>query len=51
MKKRLADNGHPFVPNVHCPPHQLNLVLVHTAESSSPPPSVEINFFVNSNHR
>ena len=29
IKKDLADNKHQFVPYVHCPPHQVNIVLVH----------------------
>jgi hypothetical protein len=42
MRRKLKEEGHTFVPYVHCPPHQLNLVLVHAAESGTPPPSVEV---------
>ena len=62
LKKNMALEGNTFVPYVHCPPHQLNLVLEHAAQSGSPPPPVEIKclfdniqsiyaFFVNSNRR
>jgi len=27
MKDRLKEKGNTFVPNVHCPPHQLNLLF------------------------
>ena len=29
MKDRLKEKGNTFVPCIHCPPHQLNLVLGH----------------------
>jgi hypothetical protein len=42
MKDRLREKGNTFVPYVHCPPHQLNLVLLHAAESGHPMPPVEV---------
>ena len=46
VKKVMLTKGNDFVPYVHCPPHQLNLVLKHAAESGTPPPPVEVvNFF------
>jgi hypothetical protein len=46
MKKDLNEEGSDFLPYVHCPPHQLNLVLLHAAESGNPPPPVDVpNFF------
>lgn len=45
MKDRLKEKGNTFVPYVHCPPHQLNLVLVHAAESGKPAPPVAVRRF------
>lgn len=45
MKERLKTKGNTFIPYVHCPPHQLNLVLVHAAESGHPIPPIEVCTF------
>ena len=45
MRDRLKEKGNMFVPYVHCPPHQLNLVLVHAAESGHPMPPVQVRQF------
>jgi hypothetical protein len=44
LRQMISDGGEePFVPYVHCPPHQLNLVAVHAAEKNAS--IVTLNFF------
>lgn len=45
LRNEMNKQGNDFVPYVHCPPHQLNLVLVHAAERGTPQPPIEVRRF------